>query len=694
MPPTPVETEVPPATTDAPAEPPVMETPSPETVTPETADAPVMETSSPETVIPETPTSEISEPVVIAPAAPEVVIEPVASIAVAEAEVSPVSQDESHPEEPEEELDYSQLTKIQLLTISETLFAENNFRKVDNALRALKEEMDKFNKQEREDAKLLYLANGGEEDGFEFQQDEISAKFFANYKSLKDRKAKYFAELEKKKVKQAEEKQNLLAQLKALVDTDDTSRPTFDKVKEIQKHWKELGPINTPEGDELYRNYTALLDRFYAHRKMENEMIELDRRRNLTAKIELCEKAEALVNAENVNEAITTLNKLHEEYKNIGPVPKAEQEAIWQRFKAASDQLYDKKRAANEGQRKEQEANMHLKQELCKKIEPFAEYTSERIADWNTQTKTVLDIQKEWEKVGPAPREVAKDINKQFWANFKAFFANKGKFFDQLEKSREENLQKKVALCEQAEAAKDSNDLEATTALLKKLQEEWRQVGPVPEAKSNAIYERFKAACDYFFDRKRNRATGQTGDQEQNLAQKKAICEQILALAEAKDPDVGKVETLYAEFQKIGFVPRKAMTSIAEQIDKALEQYLAAVALPEEEREMFKLKLQAQGGSDGDAMRAAMRNVDVMRKRIAHLENEIALWKNNLEFFAHSKTAEKLRTEFNAKIDQAQQEVDKLRVKVKTLQKLLNPPREENDDKKKGGGRRGGGGRR
>jgi quinol monooxygenase YgiN len=354
-------------------------------------------------------------------------------------------------------------------------------------------------------------------------------------------------------------------------------------------------------------------------------------------------------------------------------VPKDQQDAIWQRFKAAADAIYERKRKASAEMRRVLEENMKSKQELCIKIEPFAEYNSDRITDWNAKTKEIMALQAEWEKIGPAPKEVAKDINKQFWSNFKQFFAAKGRFFDQLEKSRQENLSQKIELCLQAEALKDNSDWDAVTATLKKLQEQWKKIGSVPESQREAVYQRFKAACDYFFERKRNRSQAQEKEFDTNLAKKRTICEQIEALAAAKETDLAKLEELHKAFLAIGFVPRNQIEKITDRLENAITSFLKNLDMPEEEREKIKFRLQMQSlEGNPDAGRIIAKQEQALRKKIAAMENDISLWKNNLDFFANSKTADKLRRDFQMKIDAAESHLDKLRSQLRALVNTVN----------------------
>lgn len=585
---------------------------------------------------------------------------------------NPVEENEEEGElSEEEEKDFSYLTKEQLLAESEALFKETSFRKIDSVLRQLKAEIDRINRETREEQLKRYLEAGGEEDGFHYKQDSIIEAFYANYKALKEKKANYFAEQDKKRHKNLEVKNDIIKQMKAIVEAGDTTKQSIEHLKELQKKWKETGSVPPTETEQLYETYNALLDRFYSQKNIDDQLVELDRKKNLEAKTEICKKAEALLELPNINEAISQLNKLHEEYRSIGRVPREEQEALWQRFKAASDKLYDKKRNYLDNTKKRLEENMKLKQALCLKIESFPEFNSDRIADWNQKTKEILALQEEWDKIGPAPREVAKDINKQFWSNFKTFFNNKGRFFEKLEKQREENLKAKVALCEQAEAVKESTEWEQTSDLLKKLQEDWKEIGPVPEAQRDAIYERFKNACDYFFNRKRNRKSSQDQEFEANLAKKKEICEAIEKMAKAKESDINKLMEQLEAWLAVGFVPRKAMNSIQERITKAIDAFINAMPASVEEKEKQRFAAQIKLiGNAGVSDRKMIRKEQTLRKRINNIENDIALWKNNLEFFAQSKTADKLRLEFNSKIEEATKELESLKAQLKILQNM------------------------
>ncbi|TAD97504.1 MAG: DUF349 domain-containing protein [Bacteroidetes bacterium] len=579
------------------------------------------------------------------------------------------SEKTEEAEEEEDKTDYSVFSKEQLLEEIKTLLDEKSFQKTDAKLRKLKTVIDQLNKDEKELARKAFVEQGGDPDSFEFKQDPITDKFYDQYKALKDRKNKHFADLEGKKSKNLTDKNAILEQIKVLIDGESINKASVDQLKNLQKKWKEIGQVPTQDADNLYQTYKALLDRFYDKKKMEQELVRLDRKKNVEAKSKICDKAEKLLEEDNINVAVEQLNKLHDEYKTIGAVPRDEQEQIWQRFKTASDKLYDRKRKYVEELKKKLSENMKAKQQLCLSIEVYPEFTSDRITEWNIKTKEILALQTEWDKIGAVPREVAKIINKQFWGNFKTFFNNKAKFFELLEASRKDNLKLKEELCQKAEALKDSFDWDASTDLLKEYQEAWKKVGAVPEVDREPIYQRFKAACDFFFNRKRNRRSEQDKEFALNLEKKNAVVEQILALDTTQSTILDDLNTQIEAWQKIGFVPRNNMNEAQDQLIDAVEKLLAKTSLSKDKQEEVSVNLQVKMlNNGGGSPKRLVQKEQNLRKKLTNLENDIALWKNNLEFFANSKTADRLRDEFGKKISDASKQIDSLKAQLKVMQ--------------------------
>lgn len=581
--------------------------------------------------------------------------------------------DESDDEEEdhEEELpDYSEFNREQLVEVIEELSHQTTFKRSDRILAEIVPLFEEKEQQLREEALNKYVADGGEEDTFEFRHDELFNRFDASHRLIKDRKHSYFKEKEEARNRNLAKKQELLDQLRELVDGEEATT-SIKPIKDIQEAWKQVGPVPGQHNKTLWANYNALLDRFFNNRHILFELKELDRKKNLEAKTELCEKAEALDKMTNIKDAVIQLNELHEEYKHIGPVPKEVQEELWQRFKSASDKIYRKRKDYLEDLKGELKENLEKKEALVKELEPFTTFNSDRINNWNSKTKEILAIQKKWDAIGGVPREKAKEINRGFWGSFKKFFANKNEFFKTLEGQRKENLDKKIELVKEAEELVQSQDWEQTAEKLKQLQRRWKDIGPVPEKKRNEVYEKFKAACDAFFTNKRahqNKAEAKFVD---NQKAKEAIINTINEKAKAGDGSEDELMELVEQFNTFGFVPRNAIKTIESQFSEALEAYAASLGLDENEAESLVIRAEMTGLQTGPGgNRRLNKKEGALRRQISELEDNIALWRNNLTFFANSKTADKLKTEFDQKIDAAVEEVRELKKQLRILRSL------------------------
>src|SRR5690606_2860066 len=385
----------------------------------------------------------------------------------------------------------------------------------------------------------------------------------------------------------------------------------------------------------------------------------------------LCAKAEALLEVEDLKEAIRQLNELHEEFKHIGPVPSEEQEALWLRFKAASDAVYLRRKDYFEEQKEVYKRNLEVKEGLIKKLESLQDFKGDRIREWNSKTKEVLDIQKEWESVGPVPKENGKEINRTFWGYFKRFFHNKNQFFKELDELRLVNKGKAEALISEAEALMNSTDWQNSSNRLIKLQDEWRQLGPTPEKVRNELYRRFKAACDTFFENRRQANKEATKEYEANLKAKMEICDKIIQESKSDNPSPDRLEELIQAYNAIGFVPRKNIKEAASRFNEAVEGYIAKLGDGGLDLDDFLFRLNLNKlQADPNSNRVLNKKEHGIRKQIADLENNITLWKNNLEFFAASRTADKLKNQFDEKIEKAEQEVEKLKKRLSIIREF------------------------
>lgn len=590
----------------------------------------------------------------------------------------------------EQTVDYNQLDKKDLVSLLENQLAiaksDNakpaDFKRTDELLKEVKVVFDQIRKTDREEAEQRYVAENESNDGFEYKSDELTQKFESLYRQIKEIKHHYFQNLEKSKDKNFYTKTQLLQSLRELVDADETNAKNPDtswqEFKKIQDDWKQAGNIASPHNGTLWATYNALVDRYYSNRNIYFELKELDRKKNLQLKAELVEKVEALsqsLEGKSLTRAILEEANTHfEEYKHIGPGPKAEQEVLWQRMKAALDVLHNARRAQTEEQKQLFVQNYEIKSKIYESLVPLTAFTSSSINEWNEKTKEVVTLQDEWVNTkGQMPREEGRELSKKFWAALKTFFHNKGEFFRQLEAKREHNLQLKTELCEAVEAIVASGeDTAANTDKVISLQKQWKQVGQVPEKFKDSIFTRFKKACDAYFERKRAKNSEVEREFAENLTKKQAVCEKIEMSAKAGEANLKDLNAYKSEWSNIGFVPKKDMQAINKRYIDAVNAYVSTIGkLSTKEREQVILENEVSMATDGDSVRNLQRKETDIRRRMTQIENDLTIWQNNIEFFGRSKNGEKVRAEFEKKIVTAQKQFTDLKHQLKIIREAL-----------------------
>nr|WKN36130.1 DUF349 domain-containing protein [Tunicatimonas sp. TK19036] len=581
------------------------------------------------------------------------------------------AHDDDDDEDDHEATDYSQLSREELLTEIEKIAKADSTKSTYGQARQMKSHFDEIEDVTREQALQQFVKDGGEEDGFDYKSDTLHEQFYAAFNKIREQRGQQRAVREKTRQQNLEAKQEILNRLRDFVDSEET-HVSINKLKELQQEWRQIGEVPPQHNRTLWANYNALLDRFYDNRSIYFELKELDRKKNLEAKIVLAERAELLTEEQDIKKATQELDELHEEYKHIGPVPRDDQEALWQRFKTASDKIHDRRRENVESFKEELKQNLVEKQKLVEEVAEFASYDSDSIKEWNKKTKDIQVLQKRWDAIGSMPRSQAKEVNKQFWSQFKEFFAHKGEFFKRLDSLREENLQKKEALVTEAESLKDSDDWRGTSNELKRLQREWKDIGPVPEKFRETVYQRFKAACDHFFSRRRANSEETEVEYQKNLKAREEICARIEKLAEEKSSDIDELEELTAQYGETGFVPRGAMKSISERYQAAVDKFLSnAKELDDTQKQEVQVSIELGNIKNAPgANRKINQKEGSLRRQISRLEDDISLWKNNISFFASSKQADKLVADVEKKIDKASAELEQLKSQLDVLQNL------------------------
>jgi Domain of Unknown Function (DUF349) len=594
----------------------------------------------------------------------------------------------------EHDVDYANLSKAELIEILEKSFANiklegvanSDIKKADSVLKAINPSFQQIKSKERADALQKYIQENENEEGFDFKPDALSIRYDELYKGIKGIKQQYFGDQEKQKDKNFSTKTDLLNQLRALADSEDGNlsavKANIVTIKKIQQEWKDAGNIASPHNNTLWQTYHALVDRFYSNRSIYFELLELDRKKNLNLKVDLCTKVEALAeslqSAEITSKHINDANHLFEEFKHVGPASKEANELLWQRFKGALDILYDKRREQLDSQKGAFEENYLAKQKVVESLSLFTSFKSESINEWSEQTKAIDILQKQWNDVkGPMPKDKGRDLSKDFWNGVKTFYRNKGEFFKTLEAKRDENLKLKQDLCEQAEAYLASEeDSAAITQAVIKLQEDWRKVGHVPDKFRNKIYDRFKAACDGYFNKKRSKSNESDKVFQENLIKKQALCERIEKDA-LKNADMENLSEIKAEWAAIGFVPKPEMQAIQKRYINAINSYVGSMGkLSYKDKEKLTLQTEVelfkQKDRGNNNVKDLGRKESDIRAKIQNLENDLSTLKNNLEFFAKSKNAEKLKADFEQKIKKGEDDLTHMKHQLKVLRQAAD----------------------
>ncbi len=477
----------------------------------------------------------------------------------------------------------------------------------------------------------------------------IEEGFKSLYLTYKKERAEYNREQEKEREENLAAKQQVIEDLKALVDTQEDVSSSFPAFREIQNRWREIGPVPAQNFRNLNDTYQFLVEKFYDMVKINRDLRDLDFKKNLEAKEAFCQEAERLAENENVVDAFRELQKLHEQWKEFGPVAKEFREAIWDRFKAATAVINKKYQAYFEGQKEKFAENLQAKTALCEKVEAFAAQEIASSNEWNAISKKIEDIQKEWRSIGFASKKDNQKIYDRFRAACDAFYGRKRDFYSQYKDSMNENLDKKLAIIEKAEALKESKDWKKTTDLFIELQKEWKEIGAVPRKKSEQLWKRFRAACDAFFDAK---AKEGKADNEfyANLKAKRALIEEIQAF---EGSDEAAMQDFAARWQAIGFVPFKEKENVAKAYAEAMKAKFPSFGA------------RPQRGGRAGAPKAPKSEKDLLVDQYKALQQDIVTYENNIGFFAQSKNAEPLIKQMQERIDAAKQQLKELEGKIR-----------------------------
>jgi len=455
-----------------------------------------------------------------------------------------------------------------------------------------------------------------------------------------------------------------LAELRSLVHEDEAEH-TFKRVKEIQEEWKGIGEIDPNKKKDIYPNYRALLDIFYNNRGIYFELKDLDRKKSEKLKIEICEAAEKLIEISSAKEMMKELQSLHHKYKNIGPAPKEVQEQLWERFKIATQKVYDFKDKVNAEFLERLNGNLVLKKVLVERMVPLTEFDSTVINDWKAKTEELLKIQEEWKVIGPVPRAESKVISRDFWKKGKQFFSAKSAFFKTLDLKREEALALKEILCVKVEELAIVDDVAEACHLAINLQKEWKKIGPAPRAVNDKIYKRFKSACDVLFNSRREQQDEAEKDLVVNLEAKKTLVQSLNEVFEGSMP-VEVVEAYFEKWHSVGDVPTSNRHDLNKELQNLFNTKIDEIS--PENKELIKVIVEKEIYKfDRNADRIFQKKIIAVRKKVAGLDDDISTWENNLMFFQKSASFAEMKKEFDAKISTAKLQILGFKQQLKVM---------------------------
>ena len=510
-----------------------------------------------------------------------------------------------------------------------------------------------------------FLAEGGNKIDFRFS-DALEDRFVSVSQKIKDYHQRKREELERLMAENLQKKQALLEDLKRLIEEDKPLKETYDEFNKLTETWREIKPIARAESNNLWQNYHFLVEKFFDKVRINNELRDLDYKKNLEEKLQLCEKAESLLLEESVSKASKELHELHDRWKEIGPVAAEKKDEIWERFKAASDAIAQRRKEYYDNMQAELEKNLLAKQALCERAETLMAASRNSAKDWNEGSVQVEELMKLWKSIGRAPRADNDAIWERFRSSLNAFFEAKKEFYRKVRDEQANNYNLKVDLCAKAEnIAQQRTDFKAATAELLKLQQQWKEIGPVPYRLSEKIWKRFRAACDEFFQKKSEFYDSMRSSESSNLAAKEALVEEVRKIeADNRDALLVAVKELQRRWTEIGHVPMKEKDRIYADFRAAIDEKFKLFGT-------FRHEGRGRAFADiqtpEDAAKMSGKEVSALNNRIAKLRADISLWENNMGFMSQSKSSDVLRREFDRKIQSAKQDLALLEAKLKMV---------------------------
>lgn len=576
--------------------------------------------------------------------------------------------DDDDNEGAEKRVDYSVYSKEELINILSDKLENAPVQDIKYDVENIKSNFYKRHKADIDLAKKAFMTEGGDPALFVFEADPLEEKIKELFNEFRRLKAEFNKGLELEKEANLRKKYEIIEEIKELINGQESINKTFNDFRELQKKWRDIGLVPQAEVRNLWENYHHNIEQFYDYIKINRELRDLDLKKNLEQKIKLCEQSEELMMEPSVVKAFKQLQKLHDQWRDVGPVPEEQREDIWERFKSSTTYINKTHQDYFDNLKQEQTNNLNAKLALCEKAEELASLETDKHKDWEQYSDELIEVQKLWKTIGFATKKENNKIFERFRAACDLFFTKKRDFYFEHKEVQNNNYQLKVELCMQAESLKDSTDWKKTSNELIKLQKDWKEIGPVPRKISDEIWKRFRAACNEFFDRKEKYFSNIDKEYDSNLKAKEELIERVknFVQLESIEENINQLKSFQNEWSEIGHVSFKLKDKIQKEFRDSVNAQFDKLKVDSDKRSVMVYKQRLENISQGTKANRQYRvEKDRLIETIRHLESDIVLLENNIGFFAKTKNAEALIKDVNNKIEKA-------KLKIKTEKQKLD----------------------
>lgn len=599
--------------------------------------------------------------------------EPVKDTFVVAVEEDEEMEDEESLEQKVPAANYADLSEVELINILRGILESGDFESMKDDVDAIKIYFYRKHRIKIEAQKNAFTEAGGNPDEYHQEEDPYEADLRNLLKQYQDLRTEHNRKLDEEKEVNLEKKYEIIEEIKALINNKESINKTFHEFRDLQNRWREIGPVPQAKLKDLWDTYHHHVENFYDYIKINKELRDMDLKKNLETKIEICEKTEELLVEPSIIKAFNILQKYHEQWREVGPVPRDKKDELWERFKSATSIINKKHQEYFEGRKSEQKKNLEAKMALCEKVEEIASSEIDSHREWDEKSKELIELQKLWRTIGFAPKKDNNKIYERFRLASDKFFDRKREFYNQNKEEQQNNLQLKTDLCIQAEALKDSTDWKKTADEFIEIQKTWKQIGPVPRKYSDTIWKRFRAACDYFFENKSKHFSSVDGEQLENLKLKKELLEEVrsFTLTGNDSADLDKLKDFQRRFTEIGHVPYRDKDAIQNEFRDMINKHFDALRIDEKRRNLMKFKNKVANNTGSQKGQSKMRfEREKYMNKLKQMENDLALLDNNVGFFANTKNAEALIEDVNQKISVTKEKIEFLKEKIRIMDSM------------------------